>query len=128
MSLLSDNTRRTPLYDHYLQHSHVHVYEATNVFFGKERLIPLQGKDSNSFLHRTLTKSSNKSMLIYQAYQTTLWCVGTLSTSFFYLYIKEWRLEKWRKDSTIHKCQNSVKFTTHQILRISYKLSYLKHS
>jgi len=35
----------------------------------KERLIPYQGKDSNSFLHMTLTKSINKSMMIDQASQ-----------------------------------------------------------
>jgi len=37
-----------------------------------EQLIPHPGKDSNSFLHRTLTKSRNKSMLIDQASTTTL--------------------------------------------------------
>jgi len=67
-------------------------------FFERERLIHLQGNDSNTFLHRTLTKTSNKSMLNDQTSLTTLWCVGTLSTSVFYLYINEWRLEDnvWR--------------------------------
>jgi len=40
------------------------LYEAiySCVSIGKEQLILYQGKDSNSFIHRTLTKSSNKSM------------------------------------------------------------------
>ena len=42
------------------------------VSIGKERLIPYQGKDSNSFFYRTLTKSSKKSMLNDQASQMTL--------------------------------------------------------
>ena len=94
MPLSSD--KKDNLYDHYLQHIYIYicnVYEATFMFFRKERLIPHQGKDSNSFFHRTLTKSSNKSMMIEQASQTTLWCTDTFSTSLFYLYIMEWRLE-----------------------------------
>jgi len=48
------------------------------VSIGKEWLIPYQGKDSNSFLRRTLTKSSNKSMMNDQASQLTLWCADTV--------------------------------------------------
>jgi len=48
------------------------LYEATTVYpLEKERIIPYQEK-SKSFLHRTLIKSSNKSMLIDQYSQMTL--------------------------------------------------------
>jgi len=63
------------MYDHYSTTSNNPICIVRNyicVSIGKERLIPYQGKDSNSFLHRTLTKSSNKSMLNDQASQMTL--------------------------------------------------------
>jgi len=65
-----DNNVRPLL--HYLQHSHVHCTSYIRVSIGKERLISYQGRDSNSFLHRTLTKLSNKSILNDQASLVTL--------------------------------------------------------
>jgi len=73
-----------------------------------ERLIPRQGKDSNSFLHRTLTKSSNKSTLIDQASTTTLWCAVTSLTSLSYLYIKEWRHEDRERLYNILTCAKTL--------------------
>ena len=64
------------------------------VLFGKERVIPFQGIDSKSFLHRTLTKSSNRLMMIDQASQTTILMSWHISTSLFNLYIKDWKLEE----------------------------------
>jgi hypothetical protein len=75
MSLSNDSTRRTACITTTLTTSKIpmcNVYEATIVFFGIERLIPYQGEDSNSLLHRTLTKSRNKSMLNDQASIMTL--------------------------------------------------------
>jgi len=39
MSLLSEGTKKDSVYDHYLQHSHVQLYETTGVSFEKEQLI-----------------------------------------------------------------------------------------
>jgi len=64
------------------------------VLFGKERIILYQGKVSKSFLHMTLTKSNNKSMLIGQASLTTLMMCWHSSTSLFNIYINDWRLEE----------------------------------
>jgi hypothetical protein len=72
MSLSSTGRTIVEIVQPLLQHSHVKTYEATSMFFGREWLIHLQGNDSNTFLHRTLTKSSNKSMLNDQASLMTL--------------------------------------------------------
>jgi hypothetical protein len=64
------------------------------VSFEKEQLIPYQGKVSKSFLHRTLTKSSNKTMMLDQDSPMTLMMCWHSSASFFNLYIKDLRLEE----------------------------------
>jgi len=76
-----------------LQHLHVHSTSYNCVSIGLEQLIPYQGMVFKLFLHKTSTKSSDKSLLIDQASLTTLWCAGTSTTSLSYLYINEWRFE-----------------------------------
>ena len=85
------------------------------MFFGKERLIPYQGKVSKSFLHRTLTKSNNKSMLYDEASLVTL-LMRCHSSSLFYHYIKKWRLEDISRLCNIF---TSVK-TLSNLVRIKY--------
>ena len=106
--------------------AYVRSYNCVSI--GKEQLIHHRGKVSNSFIHRTLTKSSNKSMVLDQASLTTLMMRWHSSTSLFKLYIKDWILEEYTRLCNISKCHYFVKLYMHQTLRFSYQLSHFWNS
>jgi len=86
-------------------------------------------------LHRTITISCKRSLVIFNKLQTTLYCAGNFPTYLSHLYIKEWRPTSWiyrthTKTRLIQqfKVPNSVIVLHLKSLRISYRSSFLRNS
>jgi len=87
-----------------------------------QRCSSILGMDLKSLLHRTITKSGNKSLVIWSSFKRLFLMCWKSTTSLSHLYIKEWRPAVWtlKIHTTIYKCQNSAEIVSHQSsLRIS---------
>jgi hypothetical protein len=80
------------LYNHC---SILHVCNSTRIQLHLCSLLSIHGMDLKLFLHRTITKSSNISLVIWSSFTTLLMC-WRFPTYLSYLYIKEWRPEDWQ--------------------------------
>jgi hypothetical protein len=122
--------QKVQLYNHYLQQSHVHCRSYNCVSNGLEWLIPYQGMVFKLFLPGTLTKSSNKSMMIDQPSLTTLLMRWHYSTSLCNLYIKDWWLEETTRLCDIFVvlklCQNFIIIKNLEFLNNFHILEILK--
>jgi len=90
----------------------------------------IHGMELKLFLHRTITKSSNRSFVIWSSFKQLFlicWQINNVSFTPLYKGVKTWRFP--RDLQQFYKGKNSVEIVPHQSsLRISFQLSYLRNS
>ena len=90
----------------------------------------IHGMDLNLFLHRTITKSSNISLVIWSSFKRLFlmcWQINNVSFTPLYKGVKTWIFP--RDSQQFYKWQNSVEIVPYKSsLRISFQLSYLRNS
>jgi len=59
--------------------------------------------DLKLILHRTITISGKRSVVIDQSFKRLFLMCWQFTTSISHLYIKEWRLREWQDSTTIWK-------------------------
>jgi len=79
-----------------LYHSTLHVCNSTRIQMHLCWLCSIHGMDLKFFLHMTITKSSNRSLVIWSSFTTTLLMCWQFPTYLSHLYIKEWKPEDWQ--------------------------------
>jgi hypothetical protein len=112
-----DKVKLYEVYNHYLHYS---VFVSST---RQEKQLCLQRcsftieMDLKLILHRTTTISGKRSLVIDQCVKRLLLMCWQFTTSLSHLFIKEWKLRDWYKDSTtIYKCQNSAEIVMHSKL------------
>jgi len=113
------------LYNHYLHYSTLFVCSSTRQQMWTHWWLSIHGMDLKLFLHRTITKSGNKPLVIIKLQQWLFLMCWQTATSLSHLYIKEWRPEvnNFTSAETLQKL-----FSCQISLRISKQLSYLRNS